>query len=185
MASQAQIDANRRNAEKSTGPKTLHGKLIVSKNAVKHGLLSPSGLLLGEDAGAFQELYDSMFNEFEPESPFEVSLVEGIIWTIWRLRRVPRVEAGRYVWNRYAVSQEGVFGYNRQQYRARIAQAVAAEYASAPEAAGPPARDEEIKRLRDHIVEEGLHGYAWQTDNSDLPRYEGKLHRRLQNFLPS
>ena len=38
MATQAQIDANRRNARKSTGPKTLKGKLVVSKNAVKHGL---------------------------------------------------------------------------------------------------------------------------------------------------
>jgi len=38
MASQKQIDANRRNAERSTGPRTPEGKAIVKNNALKHGL---------------------------------------------------------------------------------------------------------------------------------------------------
>jgi hypothetical protein len=99
MASEAQIYANRRNAEKSTGPKTLEGKFVVSKNALKHGLLSMSGLLLGEDTEAFKQLYDAVFVECRPESAVEVSVVERIVWTIWRLRRLPRIEAGRHVWN--------------------------------------------------------------------------------------
>ena len=130
MASQAQINANRRNAEKSTGPKTPQGKLIVSKNAVKHGLLSPSGLLLGEDSEAFKQLYDALFLEFAPESAVEVSLVERIIWTIWRLQRVPRIEAGRHMWNRYAMPPAGIYGYDEQQFRDRVVQAVALEHAS-------------------------------------------------------
>lgn len=132
MASQAQINANRRNAQKSTGPKTPQGKLL-SKNAIKHGLLSRSGLLLGEDSEAFKQLYDALFLEFAPESAVEVSLVERIIWTIWRLQRVPRIEAGRHMWNRYAMPVAGIYGYDEQNFRDRVAHAVALEHASSSE----------------------------------------------------
>ncbi len=36
MSTQAQIEANRKNAQKSTGPKTPQGKLIASKNSTTH-----------------------------------------------------------------------------------------------------------------------------------------------------
>ena len=183
MASQAQINANRRNAEKSTGPKTPQGKLIVSKNAVKHGLLSRSGLLLGEDSEAFKQLYDALFLEFAPESAVEVSLVERIIWTIWRLQRVPRIEAGRHMWNRYAMPPAGIYGYDEQQFRDRVVQAVALEHASSSAGNSASSADEDIKQLTDRIVEDGLHGYAWRTDSSDLSLYEATLDRRLRKLL--
>jgi hypothetical protein len=49
MGSDKQIRANRRNARKSTGPKTPEGKSVVSHNALKHGLLSQQILLPDED----------------------------------------------------------------------------------------------------------------------------------------
>ena len=54
MTSDKQADANRRNARKSTGPKTPEGKAVARLNAVKHGLLSQEVLLPGEDESALE-----------------------------------------------------------------------------------------------------------------------------------
>ena len=56
MTSDKQGAANRRNALKSTGPKTPEGKAAVRLNAMKHGLLSKDVLLPGEDESALKEL---------------------------------------------------------------------------------------------------------------------------------
>jgi hypothetical protein len=53
MTSPRKAEANRRNAQKSTGPKTPEGKDAVRLNALKHGLLCREVLLPGEDKGAF------------------------------------------------------------------------------------------------------------------------------------
>jgi hypothetical protein len=53
MTSSRQVQANRRNALKTTGPKTAEGKAAVCLNAMKHGLLSREVLLPGEDEVAF------------------------------------------------------------------------------------------------------------------------------------
>jgi len=49
MSSEAKVTANRRNAKKSTGPRTLEGKAIVAQNAIKHGFLAKQDLIAGED----------------------------------------------------------------------------------------------------------------------------------------
>ena len=56
MTSDKKVEANRRNALKSTGPRTPEGKAAVRSNAVTHGLLSKKVLLLGEDEEALREL---------------------------------------------------------------------------------------------------------------------------------
>ncbi len=48
MTTEAQVAANRLNAQKSTGPRTPEGKGVVSQNAVKHGLLAREGVLRGK-----------------------------------------------------------------------------------------------------------------------------------------
>ena len=93
MASQRQIAANRRNAVKSTGPKTPEGTQIVSKNATKHRLFI-DGLLPDEDPELFAQVKAATFNEFRPEGVIECSLVERIAREIWRTRRSQRLEAG-------------------------------------------------------------------------------------------
>ena len=60
MTSDKQIEANRRNARKSTGPRTQEGKARVGNNAVKHGLLSQDVLVPGEDGAALQELSERL-----------------------------------------------------------------------------------------------------------------------------
>jgi len=60
MATEAQIRANRRNAQKSTGPRTRQGKAALSQNAVKHGLSARQAIISAETQADF-ELYRSCF----------------------------------------------------------------------------------------------------------------------------
>jgi hypothetical protein len=53
MATEAQINANRANARKSTGPRTPEGKAVVSQNAVTHGFLARETVIHGEDQSQF------------------------------------------------------------------------------------------------------------------------------------
>lgn len=98
MTSDKQNEANRRNALKSTGPKTLEGKVAVRLNAMRHGLLSQDILLPGENEAALRELGERLESELQPVGEFEGLLVEQIIATVWRLRRLRRVEAGIFAW---------------------------------------------------------------------------------------
>ena len=101
MTSDKQAKANRRNASKSTGPKTPEGKAAVRHNAVKHGLLSKDVLLPGEDESVLQELGDALRAELQPEGFLESLQVEEIILNYWRLRRLRRVEVGIFAIERY------------------------------------------------------------------------------------
>ena len=70
MTSDKQAKANRRNALKSTGPKTPEGKAAVRHNATKHGLLSQEVILPGEDEAALQELGGRSVDECSPWESF-------------------------------------------------------------------------------------------------------------------
>jgi len=79
MTSDKKAEANRRNALKSTGPKTPEGKAAVRLNALKHGLLSQNILLPGEDEEALKELDEHLRNELQPVGELENLLVDRII----------------------------------------------------------------------------------------------------------
>ncbi len=93
MTSEKKAEANRRNALKSTGPKTPEGKDAVRLNALKHGLLFQEILLPGEDEGALRELGERLRDELQPVGELENLLVDRIVEAVWRLRRLGRVEA--------------------------------------------------------------------------------------------
>ncbi len=93
MTSIKQVEANHKNALKSTGPKTLEGKAAVRLNALKHGLLSRQTLLPDEDESALTELAESLLAELQPVGVLEDLLVDSITKDLWRLRRLGRVEA--------------------------------------------------------------------------------------------
>jgi uncharacterized protein YjcR len=78
MATQLQIDANRRNAQLSTGPKTQEGKAAVSRNALKHGFRSDiyKTMLQDESAEAYDELLADLIAEHQPQTLAEESYVE-------------------------------------------------------------------------------------------------------------
>jgi hypothetical protein len=101
MTSDKQIRANRRNARKSTGPKTPHGKAAVSLNALKHGLLSGQILLPNEDEASLMQLSEHLHSQLLPVGELESILVDRIVAATWRLRRVLAVEAGVYEEQRF------------------------------------------------------------------------------------
>lgn len=101
MATDAQIKANKANAQKSTGPKTPEGKATSSQNAIVHGLSAKRLLIEGEDAAEFESVREQIFSEFTPESALEIQLVEKLAADLWRLRRIPAVEALLVDWVSY------------------------------------------------------------------------------------
>jgi len=93
MSSTAQIDANQKNAQQSTGPRTNDGKAVSSQNANTHGLAGNFRVLPHEDQPAFDSMLASYLNEWKPRSPDENFLVEQMAQSRWKLARVNRIEA--------------------------------------------------------------------------------------------
>jgi hypothetical protein len=95
MTSDKKAESNRRNALKSTGPRTPEGKRAVRLNAVRHGLRAEEILLAGEDEeDALEELGERLRAELQPFGELKNLLVDRIVAAYWRLRRVGRVESG-------------------------------------------------------------------------------------------
>ena len=97
MPSDRQLAANRLNAQKSTGPRTLEGKTRSSQNAFKTGIHAESQIIRGETAEAFQALTAGYYDEYQPATASQRALVDTMISNEWLLRRLRRVEAG--IWN--------------------------------------------------------------------------------------
>ncbi len=93
MASVAQIQANRSNAQKSTGPRTPEGKAAASQNAVKHGLLAEQVVIKGEDPAQFDLYRAGMLEELAPVGAVEAMLAERVVGLSWRLLRAERLQA--------------------------------------------------------------------------------------------
>jgi hypothetical protein len=93
MANEAKVAANRKNAKKSTGPKTVEGKATAAKNSWKHGLYALPPVVPGEEAGAYREWVDEWNTHYQPAGPGESVLIERAAHAGWRLRRCARVEA--------------------------------------------------------------------------------------------
>ena len=93
MSTKAQIDANRQNAKKSTGPRTAEGKAAASQNAVKHGLFAHEAVIHGESQADFDLHREAFLAEYRPAGPTESMLAERIISLSWRLHRAERMES--------------------------------------------------------------------------------------------
>jgi hypothetical protein len=94
MTSLRQIESNRRNAQKSTGPKTHSGKQRSSQNAVRHGLTA--GTVIGplEDPADYRAFEQAVTTAYDAETPVERELVLRLASLLWRLRRATSVETG-------------------------------------------------------------------------------------------
>ena len=93
MTSAKRRRANRRNARKSTGPRTAEGKARSRMNALKHGLDARTPILPGEDEAAFRARLDAWRADFPPRNPQEESLLEEAARLSWQLDRAERVQA--------------------------------------------------------------------------------------------
>lgn len=88
MATDKQIAANRRNAQKATGPKTDAGKFKSSLNALRLGLYSKTFIIKTENEQIFKNFSAGFIDEFMPQTPSELELLEQLIITAWRRRRL-------------------------------------------------------------------------------------------------
>ena len=97
MASQAQIDANRRNAQRSTGPKTDAGKARAKLNALKDGshARSVSRVLPQEKAIELEQRINKWINDLNPRSDAERELVIDAAELAWTIDRTKRCETAR------------------------------------------------------------------------------------------
>ena len=87
MSTQSQIDANRINASKSTGPSSSEGKFASAKNALIAGLYTTHDFVLPDEASLYKDFFDTMFQELSPAGLLENTLANQIAGAAWRLRR--------------------------------------------------------------------------------------------------
>jgi hypothetical protein len=101
MASIKQIEANRTNTLKGTGPRTAEGKARSSRNALTHGLTAQEIVIPGEDAVAYRSFEQQLIDDLQPNGSCELDLIERLASTYWRLRRIPRFEAALMAWHEH------------------------------------------------------------------------------------
>jgi hypothetical protein len=93
-------EANRRNAAKSTGPRTVEGKAAVSLNRLGHGLTGRAPLVPGEDPAEFERLRQGLTDQLAPQGVLEQALVDRAAGCLWRLWRIQQIEAGLLAYRR-------------------------------------------------------------------------------------
>jgi hypothetical protein len=156
ITSSKKVEANRRNALKSTGPRTPIGKKTVARNALKDGFYAkwliiehPDGK---EDPAEYRDLYAALREHYEPVGLLEALWVEKIeVWS-WRLRRLIRCESGQIA---RALAEHS---YDLQQSKADSVQ---------PESA--PSTSAEMDSMTDYLF------FPAKEDLDKLLRYEAML----------
>jgi hypothetical protein len=93
MTSVAQLNANRLNAQRSTGPRTEAGKAASRFNALKYGIEARSLVIPGEDPAELEALALDYHQQFYPVGPLEDYLVQTLVQADWNRRRYTRIEA--------------------------------------------------------------------------------------------
>ena len=96
MTSNLQIEANRRNARRSTGPRTAQGRRVSSMNALKHGLTAQHVTVFDENEADFRRFHRQLVRVLRPHGAMEAQLAERAVICAWRLRRVYRIETGMF-----------------------------------------------------------------------------------------
>jgi hypothetical protein len=193
MTSDKQAEANRRNARKSTGPKTPEGKDAVRLNAVKHGLLSKDVLLPGEDEAALRELGERLLAELQPVGELEELLVEQIIAAVWRLRRLRRVEAGIFTWEFYGELFERAQDEAQTYERSSLQDFVENQYGPSARITNEQKHQKALSKAQDmkakQDAETATLGRTFIRDANEanafskLSRYEATIERSLYKAL--
>ena len=93
MATPAQLAANRANALRSTGPRSVEGKSVSRFNALKHGVDAASVTLPGEAPDAYRALADAYDETYKPPTVMHRFLVDSMIRADWQKQRLQRLEA--------------------------------------------------------------------------------------------
>jgi hypothetical protein len=96
MTSFRQIEANRHNARKSTGPTTEEGKQRSRCNAIRHGLTAETVIGALEDAADYEAFEAAIIADYDAQSAVERELVLRLSSLLWRLRRATIMETGLF-----------------------------------------------------------------------------------------
>ena len=91
MSTSAQIIANQKNAQASTGPRTPEGKAASSQNAIKHGATASRVVLAFEDPAEFERVHAEFCRQLRPATFLERFLIEDMVAAHWRMTRMQRV----------------------------------------------------------------------------------------------
>ena len=92
MTSFRQIEANRRNAIRSTGPSTEEGKYRTRRNAVRHGLCAETVIEIVEDIDDYRAFEAAVIADYDAQTAVERELVLRLASLLWRLRRATAIE---------------------------------------------------------------------------------------------
>ena len=93
IISDKQQQANRRNAQQSTGPVTPAGKAAVRLNALTYGLRARSSIIHGEDPEDYKQLWAELATEWQPQTRTERLYLEQMVTSQWLLARVAHGES--------------------------------------------------------------------------------------------
>jgi len=113
--SEARLNANRANAQLSTGPTSETGKAKSSLNAVKTNLTGRTVLLPSDDADAYRRHIGAYEEEYQPVGLRECELVQSLADIQWRLNRIPGLEMAIYAQGR--IEFAGAFDEHRRDLR--------------------------------------------------------------------
>lgn len=94
MTSLRQIESNRQNALRSTGPKTEAGKQRSSQNAIRHGLTAETVIGPLEDPEDYKAFEQAVTADYDAETAVERELVLRLASLLWRLQRSTSIETG-------------------------------------------------------------------------------------------
>ena len=100
MATAAQIDANRANAQKSTGPRSPEGKSRSSANSITHGLTGTHCLRTPSEERALEAFTDRILPELNPSTELQLEIARRAVYTMFRLAQVPVIEGNIYALGR-------------------------------------------------------------------------------------
>ena len=92
MTSLRQIESNRRNAVKSSGPKTEAGKEQSRRNATRHGLTAETVVEILEDAEDYKGFEANIIADYDARTAVERELVLRLASLLWRIRRATGIE---------------------------------------------------------------------------------------------
>jgi hypothetical protein len=96
--SDKQLQANRRNAQLSTGPRTEEGKARSSMNGFKHEWLGLSTIMTAEDSEAMFEFVREYVKDLDPLGAVEIQTARTLAMDNWRLNRIKAVEENIFAW---------------------------------------------------------------------------------------
>jgi hypothetical protein len=102
-----QIEANRRNAQRSTGPITDEGKLQSRCNSVRRGLTAETVIGALEDAEDYKAFEVAIIADYDAQSAVERELVLRLASLLWRLRRATTIETGLFEIEAQHLSEAG------------------------------------------------------------------------------